>query len=236
MRIKIFGRIIYIPHWAKFAIIALVLIIATVIGYFMRKDRSILTENPNIPVGTNSDTIITTPDVIKTPMTMSTPSPSITKEITVYIVGCVRNPSVVTVPFGSIIQDAVEAAGGLTDDADPTKINMAYPLAENMMIRIPSVNDTFDSSSENYDWIITVPPKNTSVPELEKINNNIKININTADIKMLCSIPGIGENTAQKIIDYREQNGLFEHVEDIMKISGIKQNRFNDIKDMITVG
>jgi competence protein ComEA len=68
------------------------------------------------------------------------------------------------------------------------------------------------------------------------LKSNAEANINTADIKMLCSIPGIGENTAQKIIDYREQNGLFEHVEDIMKISGIKQNRFNDIKDMITVG
>lgn len=235
MRIKIFDRIFYIPKWTKFAVIALFFIIAAFVGYFIQKDNNILAENPNFSPLADIDTIITTDSDTTTPTPEITPPSSvITKELTVYIVGCVRNPSVVKVPYGSIIQDAVDAAGGLTDDADPTKINMAYPLSENMMIRIPSVKDTGDTSTEDDDWIISVPPKDTSSPD--SAQDGDKVNINTADIKKLCSLPGIGENTAQKIIDYRKQNGPFEHIEDIMNIPGIKQSRFDSIKDMITVG
>ena len=115
---------------------------------------------------------------------------------------------------------------------------MAYPLSDNMMIKVPSKSDTDDNSPYiNENWLITSPPKNTATATENSSEENpaSKININTADIKMLCNLPGIGESTAQKIIDFRKQNGPFEYIEDIMKIPGIKQSRFDTIKDMITV-
>ncbi|MBE7064796.1 MAG: hypothetical protein E7384_03155 [Ruminococcaceae bacterium] len=231
MRIKIFGRIIYIPSWIKFAFIVLIFIVLGVVGYTIRKNQNILTENPDILISTSS------PQPAESTSTLS-PVQTTAPEITIYIIGCVANPSVVEIPFGSIVQDAVDAAGGLTEEADPTKINMAYPLSDHMMIKIPSANESDTDFIVNYtDWISTAYPSETKTPETDiSVSVGIgKINLNTADKKMLCNLPGIGESTAQKIIDYRDKNGPFEYIEDIMKVPGIKQSRFESIKEMITV-
>lgn len=243
MRIKIFGRIIYVPSWIKFIFILILFIILIIIGYKISSEKDIVGENPDLSLLASHTPNITykseTPPV-PTVNYHTSPSPTTNKTITVYIVGCVANPSVVEIPVGSIVKDAVDAAGGLTADADPMKINMAYPLSDNMMIKIPSVTEKNNGiSSENDNWIVTAVPVNTpsaSSPATEGSNTETIININTADIKELCLLPGIGESTAQKIVNYRNEHGSFEYIEDIMKIPGIKQSRFDEIKDLITVG
>jgi len=233
VRIKLFGRVFYMPSWVKFAVVILIFIVLAFIGYNIRKEKNILSENPDL-LATTASPQPTESTVLPSPI-QTVPQ---NDTLTIYIIGCVANPSVVTVPFGSIVQDAVDAAGGLTEEADPTRINMAYPLSDNMMIKIPSSEDTEENFTFFYDeWIVTAPPQKTAGANIESSSQHVdyKININTADKKTLCNLPGIGESTAQKIIDFRKENGPFEYIEDIMKIPGIKQSRFDSIKDMITV-
>ena len=257
MRIKLFGRIIYIPVWTKYIGIASVFILLATVGYLLKNKPAleISTESDALSLSTSSNTPDT--DLADTALPLDTASPIYSDTIpsentlqtnpestqyllSVYVVGCVSNPSVVKIPDGSIVADAVEAAGGITDDADIESINMAYPVSDNMMITVPSKNAVPNAAPQD-EYIITLPPKaasgvaeNSDTEESTIESTNVLVNINTADISDLCTLPGIGESTAKKIIAYREEHGLFEHIEDIMNISGIKESRFNSIKDMIT--
>ncbi|HOQ06256.1 MAG TPA: helix-hairpin-helix domain-containing protein [Clostridiales bacterium] len=159
-------------------------------------------------------------------------------EIKVYVVGCVKNPGIVTLTKGQMICDAVREAGGLTEDADADNINMVYSLNENVMLVIKSKNEN-NAAGEG------ALVRSDSGPGAEVIGsgddtpagrNGIKpVNINTAGIDELDTLPGIGEAKARDIIAYREKHGRFNRIEDIMKVPGIKQNRFESIKDYITV-
>ncbi|MBQ8164731.1 MAG: ComEA family DNA-binding protein [Clostridia bacterium] len=252
MRIKLFGRVFYLPGWLKFAAVVSVFVLLAILGFSIRSEKRIEKENPILALEANSPGLSDSassslPEAAKTSAvsdstasdTMSTSSPyNSADHLTVYVVGCVTNPSVVTVPKGSIIQDAVTAAGGFTENADLTRINLAYPLSDNMMIKIPSVTDSAEKLNQDENgWFVTTVPAQTSSSENSTSDTDIEtitVNINTADIKELCILPGIGESTAQKIIDYREKNGPYEHIEDIMNVTGIKQSRFDSIKDFIT--
>lgn len=159
-------------------------------------------------------------------------------EIKVYVVGCVKRPGIVTLTKGQMICDAVREAGGLTEDADAENINMVYTLNENVMLVIKSKNER-NAAGEG------AVVHSGSGPDAEVIGggddahdgrNDIRlVNINTAGIDELDTLPGIGEAKARDIIAYREKHGRFNRIEDIMKVPGIKQNRFESIKDYITV-
>ena len=141
-------------------------------------------------------------------------------EIKVYVIGAVMTEGVATLDEGSRIEDAINLAGGLTEDADKNRINLAAFLTDGQMIYVPKISD------------------NTG--EVEIIESDIgisngKININTAGIDELKKLDGIGDSTAQKIIDYRKSNGKFQSIDDLKKISGIGTAKFNNIKDKITV-
>ena len=135
---------------------------------------------------------------------------------------------------GSRIEDAIEAAGGLTENADISKVNLAYVLEDGIKIKIPS------SSEEDIgDGDVLIDGSGENVVEeddSQSTNQNGKgININKADETELQTLPGIGASLASRIVEYRKQNGKFANIEDIKNVSGIGDSKFSNIKDLITV-
>ena len=150
-------------------------------------------------------------------------------EIVIYITGAVKNKGVYGLEEGSRITDAIDKAGGLTEEADIDTINLAYLLEDGMKIKIPTKKETEQNKSNT-----EITTKESGIEEA-KTNNNKKININTATQEELDSLDGIGASTANKIIEYRNENGKFKTIEDIKNVSGIGESKFKNIKDHITV-
>lgn len=155
------------------------------------------------------------------------------ENIIVHVSGAVNKEGIVELKNNSRIIDAIDKAGGLKDEADITNINLAYIIEDGMKIHIPS--------KEEKESTIIVESNTDS--EIVKQNNGIKsdnnkkskININTATKTDLETLPGIGESTALKIIEYRKEKGKFKLIEDIKQVNGIGENKFNKIKELITV-
>lgn len=139
------------------------------------------------------------------------------KTYCVYVCGAVNSPGVYELATDSRIVDAVEAAGGFTKEASQVAVNLAACIQDEQQIYIPTLEEEKDYFLES------------------KAQEEGLVNINTADSKQLQSLPGIGESRADAIINYREQNGLFVTIEDIMKVNGIKTSLFEQIKSYITV-
>ena len=138
------------------------------------------------------------------------------EEITIHIIGEVKYPGIVILKSGQRIVDAIEAAGGETEEADLNKLNLAQLLNDGDKIYVPNKSDEIE------DYKDTTGKSST-------------VNLNTATLEELTSLPGIGESTAQKIINYRKQNGKFKVIEDLKNVSGIGESKFDNIKDKITV-
>ena len=164
------------------------------------------------------------------------------KTLVVHICGAVSAPGVYELPASSRIIDAVEAGGGFLPEADEACCNLAEEIVDGCQIYIMTKTESCaDGQTEKKAGIQTSPDsdmqttdrnvRSNSAPALE----NGLVNLNTADIAALMTLPGIGESRAKAIISYREQHGAFAQIEDIMKISGIKQAAFSKIKDKITV-
>jgi competence protein ComEA len=137
--------------------------------------------------------------------------------------GEVLRPGVFELPPGSRVDDAIQTAGGFTLKAVRTEINLAALLSDGQQIIVPS-----QSSGR----IIGNPNLGSDAPALPED----LININTATLEELNSLPGIGPVLAQSIIDYRDENGDFLSIEEIMNVSGIGESTFEAIQDLITVG
>ena len=147
-----------------------------------------------------------------------TPAPMV-----VHIDGAVANPGVYTFESGSRVQDAIEAAGGLSTDASAERINMAAFLEDGMRIVVPHIATP---QPTNLDGGPSDEP--TATPAFP-------ININTASLDELQFLPGIGVVKAQRILDYREENGPFESIDELMNVTGIGPATFEQLKDLITV-
>lgn len=143
-------------------------------------------------------------------------------KIVAEIKGEVIKPDVYTLNEGSIIRDLIEAAGGLTPEADISNINRAKELSNHELIIIKNINDEVSQEEvEN---------------EIQSIEaDDGKININTADINKLKEIPGIGDVKANSIIMYRESNGNFKSIEDLKNVDGIGEKTFEKIKNNIKI-
>lgn len=141
-------------------------------------------------------------------------------QITIHITGEVNNPGIVMLDEGARIVDALEAAGGETQNADINKLNLAYVLEDGEKLYIPGKNE------EGKEYITRGNGNQTETA---------KVNINTAQIEELSTLPGIGEATANKIIEYRKENGKFEKIEDIKNVAGIGDSKFQNIKEMLKV-
>lgn len=144
----------------------------------------------------------------------------------IHVCGEVKAPGVYELPEGSRIYDAVNAAGGFTGDAAESFLNLAEPVTDGMKVAVPSKEDIEKESL----WAL-----GAGAFEREEGGAAGRVNINTASKEELMTLTGIGEARAEDIIRYREKNGKFEKVEDIMKISGIKEAAFEKIKEDITV-
>lgn len=153
-------------------------------------------------------------------------------KIIVHITGEVKNTGILVLKEEARIADAIESAGGATEEADLNKINLAYTLKDGQKIYIPNKED-----EENIAYITEGSGNNVSVEngDESEMKEKIKININTASQAELEELPGIGEAIASRIIEYREENGTFNKIEDLLNVKGIGDAKFAEIKEYIVV-
>lgn len=140
--------------------------------------------------------------------------------IFIHVCGEVERPGVYEMKPGNRVFEAVERAGGFTDKAASDYLNLAQPLTDGMKITVPD-KELAKTLSE-------------SESEQQTVSGD-KVNINTATKEQLMTLRGVGEARAADIIAYRQQNGSFKKIEDIMEVSGIKEAAFQKIKESITV-
>lgn len=151
-------------------------------------------------------------------------------EVYVYVCGAVQSPGVYILQGVPRICDAVEAAGGFCENAAQDYWNMAEKLADGQMIYIPT-----EEEAKERNWDVLEQKASTENATDEADSSGGKVNLNTASKEQLMTIPGIGESKADSIISYREKNGAFSKVEEVMNISGIKDGLFEKMKEYITV-
>lgn len=153
----------------------------------------------------------------------------IENKIVIHITGEVEEEGVIELEKGARISDAIEEAGGTTEEADLSNVNLAYSLSDGQKVKIPNIN-------EKDEEILVVEEKagDNIIIEGNKSKEE-KININKAAQTEIETLPGIGPSTALKIITYRNEHGKFKNIEDIKNVSGIGDSKFENIKEYICV-
>jgi competence protein ComEA len=183
-----------------------------------------------------------------TPIALLPPPPTITPvPLRVHITGAVNAPGVYQLPRQSIVQEAIDAAGGLTVRADPSGLNLAGLLGDGQQLFIPEQPPTALPTATVGPGTPTPEPPTPTAPAVQSAGTGVQpadtgvqpnasiINLNTATQAELESLPRIGPSIAGRIVEYRTLNGPFTDVEQIMNVSGIGPATFNAIKDFITV-
>ena len=190
---------------AKAAVIGgILLILVGVGGLFSKKEESV--------EGTT---------VVETTMLVEKTEVSTTQETVIFvdIKGAVKNPGVYQMKVGDRVKDALDAAGGLTEEADSQKVNLAKRLEDQMVIVVPKVGEEAEEIS-------------AGVTSKEEAKEG-KVNINTATVEELKTLKGVGEKKAEAIIEYRKKNGSFKTKEDLMKVRGIGKKLFDSFQERI---
>lgn len=190
---------------AKAAVIGgILLILVGVGGLFFKKEESV----------EETEVVVTTVMAEKT-------EESTTQETVIFvdIKGAVKNPGVYQMEVGDRVKDALDAAGGLTGDADSQKVNLAKRLEDQMVIVVPKVGEEAEE----------IPAGETS----KEATKEGKVNINTATVEELKTLKGVGEKKAEAIIEYRKKNGSFQTKEDLMKVRGIGKKLFESFQERI---
>ena len=211
-------------------IIAIILIILVVIAYyyFYLRDTTEEISNQDLEVNNTQENNQTNETIV------------------VHVSGAVNIEGIVELDSGSRIANAIEKAGGIKENADMTDINLAYPLEDGMKIHISTKEETeANKNNENTPAESYVTVASGGVNSKEATNStqssstsdmsSKKVNINTATQEELDTLPGIGPSIAAKIIDYREQNGKFNSIEEIKEVSGIGEAKYEKIKASITI-
>jgi len=155
--------------------------------------------------------------------------------VAVHVVGAVPRPGLYEFAEGARVQDAIDAAGGLITSANVDAINLAALLVDGEQLSIPYKAGEEPVAGANNSSGPDLPNSNTNDSNSSNSENSDLININTASLEELDSLPGIGPTTAQRIIDYRDANGPFTTIDEIMDVSGIGPSTYDEIKDLITV-
>lgn len=165
--------------------------------------------------------------------------------IVVYITGAIQQEGVYELKSNSRIADVIEKAGGINEDANIDELNLACPLEDGMKIYIPTKEEVENRKKmeleENHNLVKgqsnQLITKNETIEKgkqsQEKKTN--KVNINTATQTELETLPGIGPSTALKIINYRKEKGKFSKIEEIQEVSGIGENKYSQIKELIAI-
>lgn len=148
--------------------------------------------------------------------------------VVVHVVGAVLHPGVYELPDGSRVVDAVDAAGGALGNASLASLNLARILADGEQVYVFTADEAAAGSAAPTPAEVAAAPGAASVTGL--------IDLNTATVEELDSLPGIGPSTAQKIVSDREANGPFATPEDLMRVSGIGAAKFEALKDLVTCG
>ena len=190
---------------AKAAVIGgILLILVGVGGVFSKKEESV------------EETT-----VVETTMLAEKSEVSTTQETVIFvdIKGAVKNPGVYQMKVGDRVKDALEAAGGLTEEADSQKVNLAKRLEDQMVIVVPKVGEESEE----------IPTGETR----KEATKEGKVNINTATVEELKTLKGVGEKKAEAIIEYRKKNGSFQTKEDLMKVRGIGKKLFESFQERI---
>ena len=142
--------------------------------------------------------------------------------ITVDVKGAVKSPGIYNLPVGSRVHDAVQKAGGLTEEADSKSLNLAQKVSDEALVYVPSKGEEATSQQT----ASGTPPSSSK----EK-----KVNLNKASLEELKQVKGLGGKRAQDIIDHREANGKFKSVDELKKVSGIGAKTIEKLKDYVTV-
>jgi competence protein ComEA len=204
--------------WKKYGKIVAAAVFMTVAGLYygfvVRRDDLVRLGNDGHPIQNVWMGSEVSEEVQSAPVTESSTEPI---KIYVHICGEVNNPGVYELSEGSRIFEAVEAAGGFTEEAAQASRNLAQVISDEEQIVILTQEEAEEKA------------------RLEREQAAGIVNLNTASKEQLMKIPGVGEAKAQRIIEYREQNGRFEAIEDLMKVPGIKDASFQKMKDYITV-
>ena len=140
--------------------------------------------------------------------------------ITVDVKGAVKSPGIYDLPVGSRINDAVQKAGGLTDNADSKSINLAQRISDEALVYVPTKEETTSQEAHS---------------NASNTKENKKVNLNKASLEELKQVKGLGAKRAQDIIDHRESNGKFKSVDELKKVSGIGTKTIEKLKEYVTV-
>ena len=140
--------------------------------------------------------------------------------ITVDVKGAVKSPGIYDLPVGSRINDAVQKAGGLTDNADSKSINLAQRISDEALVYVPTKEEATNQEAHS---------------NATKTKENKKVNLNKASLEELKQVKGLGAKRAQDIIDHRESNGKFKSVDELKKVSGIGAKTIEKLKEYVTV-
>lgn len=153
--------------------------------------------------------------------------------IMVHITGEVKIAGIIELPEESRIADAIEQAGGVTEEADLDQVNLAFVLSDGQKIYIPNKKER--EANEGKVYITAESGNNVIIKDKVEGGKKQKVNINEAKQEDLEELPGIGPSIAKKIIEYREQNGKFTSIDELQEVKGIGEAKFENIKEYITV-
>ena len=142
--------------------------------------------------------------------------------ITVDVKGAVKAPGIYDLPVGSRVNDAVQKAGGLTDQADSKSLNLAQKVSDEALVYVPTKGEE-------------VASQQTTSGTVSSTSKEKKVNLNKASLEELKQVKGLGGKRAQDIIDHRETNGKFKSVDELKKVSGIGAKTIEKLKDYVTV-
>ena len=189
----------------KSAVIGVVLLLLVGVGGLLPKKEEAVEE---------SEAVVTTVLAEKTEE-----NTTLEAVIFVDIKGDVKKPGVYQMKAGDRVKDAIDAAGGLTAEADSQKVNLAQRVEDQMVIVVPKVGEEAEA----------IPAGVTS----KETSKEGKVNINTATVEELKTLKGVGEKKAEAIIEYRKKNGSFKTKEDLMKVRGIGKKLFESFEERI---
>jgi len=156
-------------------------------------------------------------------------------KIVIHITGAVQKTGILILPEGARIADAIDASGGSTENADLNEVNLAYELQDGQKVYIPTKEDK--SKVEKQAYISSESGNNVIMQTIsnDKKGGISKVNINTATQEELESLPGIGAAIANRIMEYRQQNGKFQKIEDLQNVKGIGDAKFSKMKKYVIV-